>query len=314
MKKLLYIFVLVALAGAAIPAFAEDPPQFMLKWGSQGSGEGQFNYPVRVAVDASGNVYAADCINSRVQKFTADGVFVTQWHVAYSSTDGSDNQPFGITVDPAGNVYVTGMGATNVIKYTSSGTWLLEWGSGGSGDGQFRFASGIASDGDGNIYVSDYANSRIQKFTSTGTFITKWSTQGQAQYPYDVAVSPQGTVYAACDAQIQGFTDTGAFRFSFGEGRIPDPVGLACDQQSNVYVVDHSVCSVRKFSSNGAFVTEWGSKGSGDGQFLDPFGVAASAGGDVYVADSHGYRIQKFGPVPTPAKASTWGHLKSLYR
>ena len=34
---------------------------FITKWGSSGSEDGQFNYPVGVAVDSSGNVYVADC-------------------------------------------------------------------------------------------------------------------------------------------------------------------------------------------------------------------------------------------------------------
>ncbi len=42
---------------------------FLTTWGSQGTGEGQFNTPVGIAVDASGNVYVADANNHRIQKF-----------------------------------------------------------------------------------------------------------------------------------------------------------------------------------------------------------------------------------------------------
>ena len=42
---------------------------FLTKWGSMGSGDGQFNLPRGVAVDGSGNVYVADQNNSRIQKF-----------------------------------------------------------------------------------------------------------------------------------------------------------------------------------------------------------------------------------------------------
>jgi DNA-binding beta-propeller fold protein YncE len=38
-------------------------------WGSLGSGDGQFNYPYGIAVDPSGNIYVADTINNRIQKF-----------------------------------------------------------------------------------------------------------------------------------------------------------------------------------------------------------------------------------------------------
>jgi len=42
---------------------------FLTKWGSLGSGDGQFNKPRRVAVDTAGNVYVSDNNNHRIQKF-----------------------------------------------------------------------------------------------------------------------------------------------------------------------------------------------------------------------------------------------------
>ena len=45
------------------------PGTFLTKWGSFGSGDGQFNEPDGVAIDASGNVYVADTGNNRIQKF-----------------------------------------------------------------------------------------------------------------------------------------------------------------------------------------------------------------------------------------------------
>ena len=42
---------------------------FLTKWGSMGSGDGQFSSPERVAVDGSGSVFVADTNNHRIQKF-----------------------------------------------------------------------------------------------------------------------------------------------------------------------------------------------------------------------------------------------------
>jgi len=42
---------------------------FITKWGGWGSGDGQFNRPWGVAVDASGSVYVADRDDDRIQKF-----------------------------------------------------------------------------------------------------------------------------------------------------------------------------------------------------------------------------------------------------
>lgn len=58
----------VLFLGVTALAYAEEYV-FILKWGSSGTGDGQFNDPWGVAVDGSGNVYIADTLNHRVQKF-----------------------------------------------------------------------------------------------------------------------------------------------------------------------------------------------------------------------------------------------------
>src|SRR5262245_26383458 len=69
--------ILVVLMHAGVAG--AQAPSFSLKWGIPGSGPGQFNNPYDVAVDPAGFVLVADGLNNRVQKFTLDGTYVTQW-------------------------------------------------------------------------------------------------------------------------------------------------------------------------------------------------------------------------------------------
>src|SRR5580765_583394 len=46
---------------------------FILKWGSNGTADGQFHDPHGIAIDSSGDVYVVDTFNQRVQKFDANG-------------------------------------------------------------------------------------------------------------------------------------------------------------------------------------------------------------------------------------------------
>ena len=51
-------------------------------WGSEGTGNGQFDDPASVAVDPRTNkVYVADPRNKRIQVFDSDGKFLTKWAV-----------------------------------------------------------------------------------------------------------------------------------------------------------------------------------------------------------------------------------------
>ncbi|HEV7527579.1 MAG TPA: NHL repeat-containing protein [Solirubrobacteraceae bacterium] len=86
-------------------------------------------------------------------------------------------------------------------------------------------------------------------------------------------------------AQIIGQRAEGVLRF---------PEAVALDAAGNVYVADQLSYVVQKFSSTGAFETEWGSYGGGHGQFGPIGGLATDAAGDVYVVDSSHNRIEKF--------------------
>lgn len=71
----------------------------LLSWGTPGSSPGQFKVPHGVWVDKEDLVYVVDRENSRVQVFTSDGGFLTQWTDFYRPTD--------IFMDHRGNLYVT---------------------------------------------------------------------------------------------------------------------------------------------------------------------------------------------------------------
>ena len=49
------------------------------KWGTYGTGDGQFAGPGGVGVAPDGSVYVAGFGNNHIQKFTSDGVVVSKW-------------------------------------------------------------------------------------------------------------------------------------------------------------------------------------------------------------------------------------------
>ena len=52
---------------------------FILKWGSFGNGNGQFNAPEGITRDSANNIYIADTQNHRIQKFDSSGNFILKW-------------------------------------------------------------------------------------------------------------------------------------------------------------------------------------------------------------------------------------------
>jgi len=94
----------------------EQPPRFITKWGTEGEGDGQFNFPIGVAVDSSDNVYVADLGNRRIQKFDSDGTFITKWG-SFGKGDGQFEFPTGVAVDSSGNAYVTDIENNRIQKF-----------------------------------------------------------------------------------------------------------------------------------------------------------------------------------------------------
>jgi DNA-binding beta-propeller fold protein YncE len=294
---------LLVLALSPSKAWAEDPPLFLLEWGTLGNEPGQFEFPIAVAVDRAGTVYVADASTSRIQVFTSTGGWIREWQIEGMA-------PSGLAVDSNGNVFVAAS-QNFILKYTGNGVLLTQWGGGGANDGAFNGPSGIAVDAGGNVYVADRFNGRVQKFTNDGVFVTKWGTAG-----IGVATDGAGFVYVTDqdNRRVVKFTDNGGFVTQWTSDPDFYPSGVTIDAEGNVVVLELMNDRVQKFTSAGAFLTQWGGFGSGDGEFDFPFGIAADAAGDVFIADSGNSRIQKFGPATTPTARTTWGRIKAAYR
>ena len=61
----------------------------------------------------------------------------------------------------------------------------------------------------------------------------------------------------------------------------------------SVYVVELLNNCIKKFTSEGVFVTKWGQLGMNTGRVWRPIGIAVAYDGSVYVTDTSNPRIQK---------------------
>jgi DNA-binding beta-propeller fold protein YncE len=76
--------------------------ELMLSWGEPGSGPGEFRLVHGIVIDEEGKVYVGDRMNSRIQVFSLDGDFITQWNDVY--------QPDDMWIDADGYMYVAELG------------------------------------------------------------------------------------------------------------------------------------------------------------------------------------------------------------
>ncbi|HST05943.1 MAG TPA: hypothetical protein VLQ48_14580, partial [Chloroflexia bacterium] len=245
----------------------------------KGTGDGQFAMlndqsvgtgPGGIAVDKQGNIYVADTWNHRVEKFTGDGTYLTQWgsFVDLGSPDGANDSgrdtkfygPRGVAIGPDGNVYVTDTGNKRVSIFQPDGTYVRQITSGKTPDkvtqnyafnqnGEMNEPIGVAVDAQGNVYVADSVNHRIQKFDSTGAYSTQWPIPaggwdaGSYLEPF-LAVDAQGNIYATgpTSAQVYKFDPTGKLLGQKGTSPknviLKTPTGITIAADGSVYVSD----------------------------------------------------------------------------
>ncbi|MFX0050665.1 MAG: 6-bladed beta-propeller [Candidatus Hermodarchaeota archaeon] len=178
---------------------------FVLAWGSEGEGDGEFKMPNRIACDSQDNIYVADHDLNRIQKFDSSGNFIKSWNLPYGDGGGC----IGLAIDSQDYVYVA---AEFFLKYNVDGNLIKEWGTPLTNDGSLNGPHGLTVDSLDALYVTEIGTPRVQKFDSDGGFITEFGSsdggQGQLNHPLGITVAANGLVYVidAGNGQIQIYT------------------------------------------------------------------------------------------------------------
>ena len=157
------IFVADGLGNARIAKFDKEG-KFAKSWGKKGAAPGEFANVRSIAVDARGNVYAADGGNKRIQVFDNDGNFKTAFAdvgnaQALCMTKGTNqllyvsNSNPPTDIDRDGEIYRMRLDGSITGKFGRAGKLLKEFGT----------VNAIDCSSENTLYVGEIGNLRVQK-------------------------------------------------------------------------------------------------------------------------------------------------------
>jgi streptogramin lyase len=201
--------------------------------GSQAGAFGSL-YPAEVAVDAFGDIYAADHYGGIVFKFSASYQPLAAWP--------NFATPVGIAIDALGDLWLSEAYTTRIRHLTSDGQELAVV------SGAFlQNPYGVAVDANGDVLVANYAIPTIVRLSPSGALLSTISAAGSGGAGLCVRSNGEVLVAKVWTSQVDAFAPDGTLLYSVnGTGDVgggfggDSPTDVAEAPDGLVYVVDRA--------------------------------------------------------------------------
>ncbi|MGB7847536.1 MAG: choice-of-anchor D domain-containing protein, partial [Candidatus Acidiferrum sp.] len=265
---------------------------------------GFLDHDFALAVDASGNIFAADAVNNAVKEILAASGYQTV------KTLGSGfNNPHGLAVDASGNVFVADTGNNAVKEILAAGgyTTIITRGSGFSGP------TNVGVDASGNVFVQDSGNYAMKGIFAAGGNFGPVSVASPGSFPisyyftFDTAGTLGSTAVLTQGAAGLDFTDAGSGNCTAGTAY---SAGDTCtvNVTFNPTAPGPRHGAVELLDGSGNLLTTGYVQGTGIGPLVNflsgtqstlgsgfnfPTGVAVDASGNVFVAEGSNKAVKE---------------------
>jgi DNA-binding beta-propeller fold protein YncE len=197
-------------------------------------------------------------------------------------------QVASVAVTPRGTILVFHRGAHPIMEFESSGAFVRSWGDGMFSEGKVAAIPEKYWTADKSHYSAVYGPAGC---TSCGVHSIRIDPDGNTW----VVDAPGHVIYKMSPQwkELMRLGTKGAAGTDQAHFNLPTDVAFAPD--GSVYVTDgYGSARVVKFSKDGKYLLQFGSRGKGPGEFGLPHNLVIDRQGRVYVTDRDNQRIEVF--------------------
>jgi len=328
LKLIIFILlILVAPANSKSPppgtGTSDTPANIMIMLDNSGSmawtvdgytisGSSSLYFPIDVAVDSSGYIYALENANRRIRVLDSSGNLVRT--ILGYGPGGCNTLNYALKFDIYGDyIYIVDSSDLKIKVVTKTGqcvtsfnTWERKVGypSSIAVNSNYIFVGNLGSDNSIDVYnrvtgayISTYTNSLWYSIfdlavNASGTKILVPSEGYGVVCEHDLSGSVIG---ATCNQVGTQRTLSSIYNAQYcsGNGCFRSISGVGYDSSGNIFVTDRGNWNIQKFNSSRVFQQSFGTYNTPTGWIL-PYGMGISPDGTIYVAESINGKIWKF--------------------
>jgi DNA-binding beta-propeller fold protein YncE len=209
-------------------------------------------------------------------------------------------KPFGVAADSKGRIYAadTGHGQVFVFDMDKKLVQFLP--------GKFTMPIAVTVDDGDRAFVVDSKQHQVLVFSAKLESESVFGAE-KLERPVAAAIDNENRFLYVVDAKASRLAVFDADHLTFlrflgkpsdpldpAEGTFSTPLGVAVDNDGNVFVSDTLNDRVQMFDADGGFVQMFGKQGVAPGTFMRAKGIAVDADGHVYVTDAEFSNVQVF--------------------
>ena len=227
------------------PGLYKDKIKAVKCFGKRGSKKGELYHPRGVALHEDSMIYVSDCGNCRIQVFSIDGKFISEFG------KGHLKEPSSIVLYDRW-IFVSDQALNAILKFEQPNYKLIS----SSVDGMLDFPLGLTADSNGRVLVADSRNHRVA-VCSTELQLIGEIGQYQLKCPVDVKININ-QVFVIDQSEknsVHIFSSSGDIKQSWLQVENSNgPKFLCFDSFNNILISDNDRNSIQIYTMDGVLM------------------------------------------------------------